>query len=66
MAILYTNPKVYTFKIKKFYFCFKKHPKIFDLWYDNNRMYVAIYWLKIKFDFSFKYSELEDWEDSVK
>ncbi len=66
MAILYTNPKVYTFKIKKFHFCFKKRPKIFDLWYDNNRMYVAIYWLKIKFDFSFKYSELEDWEDSVK
>ena len=66
MEILYTNPKVYTFKIKKFHFCFKKRPKIFDLWYDNNRIYVAIYWLKIKFDFPFMYTELEDWEDSVK
>jgi len=66
MEILYMNPKVYTFKYKKFHFCVKKRPKIFDWWYDKDRMYIAIYWLKIKFDFSFKYSELEDWEDSVK
>lgn len=66
ITILYKNPKVYTFEIKKMHFCFKKRPKIFDLWYDNNRMFVAIYWLKIKFDFPFKYTELVDWDDSVK
>ena len=66
MEILYMNPKVYTFKFKKFHFCIKKRPKIFDWWYDNNKMVVAIYWLKIKFEFPFRYSELEDWEDSVK
>ena len=66
MEILYMNPKVYTFKFKKFHFCVKKRPKIFDWWYDNNKMVVAIYWLKIKFEFPFSYSELEDWEDSVK
>lgn len=66
MEILHLNPKVYTFKIKKFHICIKKRPKLFDWWYDNNRMFIAIYWLKIKFDFPFMYTELEDWEDSVK
>lgn len=66
MGILHLNPKVYTFKWGKFHFCIKKRPKIFDWWYDNNRMYIAIYWLKIKFDFPFMYTELEDWEDAVK
>ena len=66
MAILYTNHKVYTFKWKKFHFCIKKRPKIFDWWYENDRMYIAIYWLKIKFNFPFVYSELEDREESNK
>ena len=66
MEILYMNPKVYTFKFKKFHFCVKKRPKIFDWWYDNNKMVIAIYWLKVRFEFPFSYSELEDWEDSVK
>lgn len=66
MEILHMNPKVYTFKIGKFHFCVKKRPKIFDWWYDKDRMFIAIYWLKIKFDFPFMYTELEDWEDSVK
>lgn len=66
MEILHMNPGVYTFKIKKFHFCVKKRPKIFDWWYDNNRMFIAIYWLKVKFDFPFMYTELEDWEDAVK
>lgn len=66
MEILHMNPKVYTFKIGKFHFCVKKRPKIFDWWYDKDSMFIAIYWLKIKFDFPFMYTELEDWEDSVK
>ena len=66
MEILYMNPNVYTFKFKKFHFCIKKRPKIFDWWYDNNKMVIVIQYLKIKFEFPFRYSELEDWEDSVK
>lgn len=66
IEILYTNPKVYTFKAFKHHLCIKKRPKIFDWWYDNNKMVIAIYWLKFRIEFPFNYSELEDREDSVK
>jgi hypothetical protein len=66
MEILHLNPKVYTFKIKKFHICIKKRPKIFDWWYEKDKMVICIYWLKFRYEFPFMYTELEDWEDSVK
>lgn len=63
MEIMYANPKVYTFKVFKRHFCIKKRPQIFDMWYDNNKMVIAIYKLKLRFEFPFNYSELEDREE---
>ncbi len=66
MKILYMNNDAYTFKFKEKYFCIKKNPNILNIWYENNLMNIEIKWLKIKFAVPFKYSELEDREESVK
>ncbi len=62
MEILYKEENVYFFKYKKHIFCIKKHPEIFDIYYNNDKIYVRIL-KKIKFDFTFKYSELEKFNE---
>ena len=61
MEILYKEEGFYFFKYKKHILKFKKHPKIFDIYYNNDKIYIRI--LKIKFNFVFKYSELEKYNE---
>lgn len=62
MEILYREEGVYFFKYKKNVFRIKKHPKVFDIYYNNDKIYIRIL-KKIKFDFTFKYSELEKFNE---
>ncbi len=58
MEILYKEDGVYFLKYKNHIFRFNKLPKVFDIYYSDDRIYVRIF-RKIKFDFKFKFSELE-------
>ena len=58
MEIMYKEEGVYFLKYKNHIFKFKKVPEFFDIYYSNDRIYVRIF-KKIKFDFTFKFSELE-------
>ena len=58
MEIMYKEEGVYFLKYKNHIFRFKKVPEFFDIYYSNDRIYVRIF-KKIKFDFTFKFSELE-------
>lgn len=58
MEILYKEDGVYYLKYKSHIYKFKKCPQIFDIYYSNDRIYVRIF-KKIKFDFTFRFSELE-------
>lgn len=62
MEIMYHEGQVYFFKYKNTIVRIKKRPVIFDIYYDNDRIYVRIL-KKIKFDFSFKFSELEKFNE---
>ncbi len=62
MEILYKEDGFYFLKYKKHILKFKKHPKILDIYYNNDKIYVRIF-KKIKFDFTFKYSELEKFNE---
>lgn len=58
MEILYTEQNIYYFKYKKLKLKLKKHANLCDVWYEKDRIYVVIL-KKIKFDFKFEYSKLE-------
>ena len=58
MEILYKEDGVYYLKYKSHISKLKKCPQIFDIYYSNDRIYVRIF-KKIKFDFTFRFSELE-------
>ncbi len=62
MEIMYREEGVYFFKYKTNIVRIKKRPIIFDIYYSDDRIYVRIL-KKIKFDFSFKYSELEKFNE---
>ena len=63
MEILYREDGVYFFKYKTHIKRIKKCPIIFDIYYDNDKIYIRIL-KKIKFDFKFKYSELEKFNNN--
>ena len=58
MEIMYKQEGIYYFKCKNFIFKLKKRPKLYDFYYYNDRIYIILLSV-IKFDFEFKYSELE-------
>ena len=58
MEIMYKQEGIYYFKFGKFILKLKKRPKFYDFYYYNDRIYIILL-SKIKFDFEFKYSELE-------
>lgn len=62
MEILYHENGVYFLKYKKHIIRVKKRPKIFDIYYNNDKIYVSIL-KKIKFNFTFKFSELEKFNE---
>ncbi len=62
MEIMYKEEGVYFLKYKTHILRFKKRPNLFDIYYSNDRIYVRIL-KKIKFDFTFKFSELEKFNE---
>lgn len=62
MEIMYKEEGVYFLKYKTHILKFKKRPNIFDIYYSNDKIYVRIL-KKIKFDFTFKFSELEKFNE---
>lgn len=58
IEILYKEQGVYFLKYKKHIIRLKKHPDIFDIYYDNDKIIIKIF-KKLKFRFPFKYSKLE-------
>ena len=58
MQVLYTEENIYYFKFWKLIFRLKKREKWFNIWYENDRIYVVLFG-KIKFNFKFEYSKLE-------
>ena len=58
MQILYTEENIYYFKFWKLVIRLKKRAKLYDIWYENDRIYVVLF-DKIKFNFKFEYSKLE-------
>ncbi len=62
MEFMYKEDGVYTLKIKQKVYKFKKHPDIFDIYYCNDKIYIRIF-KKIKFDFPFKFSKLEKFNE---
>lgn len=58
MQILYTEENIYYFKYKKLILKLKKRPKVCDVWYENDKIYVVIF-MKIKLVFKFEYSKIE-------
>ncbi len=62
MEILYKEDGVYYLKYKTHVIKIKKNPKFFDIYYDNDKIYVRIL-KKIKFDFIFKFSDLEKFNE---
>ena len=63
MEILYHEEGVYYLKCKKLILRLKKRPKFYDFYYSNDRIYVRLL-TKIKFDISFKFSELEKFNEN--
>ena len=63
MEILYRENNVYFFKYKQHILRLKKHPKIFDIYYLNDRIYISVL-RKLKFNFNFKYSDLERFNEN--
>jgi glycosyltransferase involved in cell wall biosynthesis len=62
MEILYKENDVYFLKYKKRVLRIKKRPQIFDIYYNNDKIYIRIL-KKIKLDFIFRYSELEKFNE---
>ena len=62
MEFLYHTEGFYTLKYKDKILKIKKNPKLFDIYYYNDRIYVSVL-RKIKFNFEFKYSELEKFNE---
>ena len=63
MEILYKEDGVYFFKYKNNVIRLKKHPKLFDIYYYNDKIYISIL-KKIKFNFNFEYSILEKFNEN--
>ena len=63
MEILYKEEGVYFLKYKTFIMRIKKRPKIFDIYYNNDKIYIRIL-KKLKVEFTFKYSELEKFHEN--
>lgn len=62
MEVLYHEDGVYFLKYKTRIMRIKKRPQLFDIYYNDDKIYVSIL-KKIKFNFSFKYSELEKFNE---
>jgi len=62
MEILYHENGVYLLKYKKYIMRIKKNPQILDIYYNNDKIYICIL-RKIKFNFGFKFSELEKFNE---
>ena len=62
MEMLYKEPDIYYLNYKKYVLRFKKRPSVLDIYYNNDRIYVRIF-KKIKFNFEFKFSELEKFNE---
>ena len=58
MQVLYTEENIYYFKFWKLILRLRKRANIYDVWYENDRIYVVLFG-KIKFNFKFEYSKLE-------
>ncbi len=58
MQILYTEENIYYFKYRKLIIRIKKRANLYDIWYENDRIYVILFNI-IKFNFKFEYSKLE-------
>ncbi|MBQ8886915.1 MAG: glycosyltransferase [Candidatus Gastranaerophilales bacterium] len=58
MQILYTEENIYYLKYKKLILRLKKRANLYDIWYENDRIFVVLF-MKIKFSFKFEYSKLE-------
>ena len=62
MEIMYFTEGFYTLKYKKHICKIKKHPKIFDIYYNNDMLHCSLL-KKIKFNIPFKFSELEKFNE---
>ena len=62
MEFLYNDPPFYTLKYKTHKLKIKKRANILDIYYTDDKIYVRIF-KKIKFDFPFKFSELEKFNE---
>ena len=62
MEFLYYENGKYTLKYKTHKIQFPKNPSLFDIYYTDDRIYVSIL-KKLKFNFSFKFSELEKFNE---
>ncbi len=58
MEILYTEENIYYFKYRKIIWRIKKRANICDVWYANDRIFIVLFG-KLKINFKFEYSELE-------
>ena len=58
MQILYTEENIYYFKFWNFKLRLKKRANLYDVWYENDKIYVVLL-KKIKVNFKFEYSKLE-------
>lgn len=58
MQILYTEEDIYYLKYRKLVLKLKKHAKLCDIWYEQDRIYFVLLSF-IKFSFKFEYSKLE-------
>ncbi len=63
MEILYHEEGVYYLKCKKFITRIKKRPRFYDFYYYDDKIYVRLL-TKIKFEVSFKFSELEKFNEN--
>ncbi|MCD7740147.1 MAG: glycosyltransferase [Candidatus Gastranaerophilales bacterium] len=62
MEIMYKEDGVYFFKYKSHTIKCKKRPKIFDIYYYNDKIYISIL-EKIKYNFNFNFSALEKFNE---
>ena len=53
-----SKENIYYFKFRNLKFRLKKRANLYDVWYQNDRIYVVLF-MKIKFNFKFEYSKLE-------
>ena len=58
MQILYTEKEAYYFKFWKLIFKIKRRDNLYNVWYSNDKIYFLLFG-KIKFNFKFEYSKLE-------